>query len=183
MSLVTLNLNIHLIKIVKMKRIATLAAAAMLTVAAHAQLSLGGSLGFGSSKAKGGHASNALTINPEINYSFNNTWSLGASVDFYSDLDDYSSIGVTPYARATFARVGNVSFFADGTLGFGSASYGDNSQTYWSIGVRPGFAVKLSPKVSIFANTHLLKYQAAGDNSDTNFSLNGDARVGVLFHL
>ena len=94
-----------------------------------------------------------------------------------------TSFFVAPYARYTFAKSGNVSFFIDGGVGFQVANYDlDNPEKKYSesgsvfhVGLRPGIAFKASDKVSFVATTGYLGYAKYSDdiyNGKSTFGLN-----------
>ncbi|MCD8395405.1 MAG: porin family protein [Bacteroidales bacterium] len=111
-------------------------------------------------------------IMPEAGYSFNETWTVGASVGY--SMDHFTGVTgnlfkVAPYARYTYFRLDRISLFVDGgvDLGLGWTSYkhGNDSDTActYGIGFKPGFAVNVTDKFSLVAHFGFLGYQGAND--------------------
>lgn len=166
-----------------MKRTIVLAFMAVCTLALHAQLYVGGSFGFTSSKTGEASSANLLTVSPEIGYNFNPTWAIGTTVDYQSDLDDISNFCVSPYARVLLVRAGSVGFFTDAVVGFGSVKEYGQSQSYWKFALRPGVMANVSDRVSLLTSMNLFQYLQAGDLKNTTFGINNVVRLGLVYHF
>ncbi|MCR4919037.1 MAG: porin family protein [Prevotella sp.] len=169
-----------------MKKIMMTLAAAIVAVSASAQVYVGGTVGFLGSKSNADNAKTAtkFEINPEVGYNFSDSWAVGVNVGFGSEKgtwkdNGYGSAGdgekaittftVAPYARFTYAKLGNVSLFLDGKV-----SYTTKKDDYNEYGVNivPGVAFAASDKVSFVAKmgNGLGWNQMKDKNSDTKFN-------------
>ncbi len=192
-----------------MKKIFMIAVMAVAAVSANAQWYIGGQLGLDfNKKNKDADSQMTFSIAPEVGYNINENWAIGAQVGFSManklksdgkaiyDADGsvvayegktYDNTGtsffIAPYARYTFAKSGNVSFFIDGGVGFHIANYDiddpyekyEKSGSIFHIGLRPGIAFKASDKVSFVATTGYLGYMKKSDdvyNGASRFGLN-----------
>ena len=109
-----------------MKKLFLAAAMMVASLAASAQVYVGGSLGFQSIKPyDGAETSTTFSIMPEIGYNLDDNWAVGIQLGYTSsnaDSDfektDFTKaiINLNPYARYTFAKTGIASFFVDGGL-------------------------------------------------------------------
>ncbi|MBQ1393585.1 MAG: outer membrane beta-barrel protein, partial [Lachnospiraceae bacterium] len=98
-----------------MKKVMMTLVAAMITVAASAQVYVGGSLGIGSVKLGGNDAKTSFKIVPEIGYNINDEWAVGLAIGYqqgecklgkadYLQETEMKLFGVNPYVRNTFLR-------------------------------------------------------------------------------
>lgn len=166
------------------------------TVAASAQVYVGGSLGFESvTAAKDADASTTFSIKPEVGYNLSETLAVGIQLGFTNtnnDGDGYkmsksvNTFEIAPYARYTFAKAGAASFFADGGIIF--KSYGEDNGSNFGVGIRPGVSFAASEKVSVIAKLGWLGYSK--DNEDAGsrevWGLNIDntnLELGVFFNF
>lgn len=175
-----------------MKKLFLMAAFVVASVAASAQVYVGGSLGFESSKEhKDAETLTSFSILPEVGYNLSDNLAVGiqlgyASKEFGED-DTESKFKVAPYARYTFAKSGAASFFVDGGIIF--TSYGsDYEGSNFGVGLRPGVKFAVSDKVDVVARTGYLGYSK--DNEDrgggSKFGLNIDNTnllLGVFFNF
>jgi hypothetical protein len=174
-----------------MKKLFMIAALAVSTLAASAQVYVGGSLGLESSKAvKGADATTTFSIQPEIGYNFDQNWAVGIQLGFStSDANDLTKniFTVAPYARYTFAKTGAASFFVDG--GFIFDIYGgDYDGNTFGIGVRPGVSFAVSQKVSVVGKLGYLGYKKNSNElgGGSAFGLNVDntnLELGVFYNF
>ncbi|WP_288057392.1 porin family protein [Xylanibacter rodentium] len=176
-----------------MKKLFLAAAMMVASLAASAQVYVGGSLGFLSEKAnEDADALNTFSIKPEVGYNLNENWAVGIQLGYLSkDINKDVTAGlinVTPYARYTFAKTGIASFFVDGglTFEFGTA---DAEGTNWGVGVRPGVKLAVSEKVDVIGKLGYLGYKKNDEKFDggkSAFGLNidnTDIEVGVNFNF
>ena len=116
-----------------MKKIILMAAFAVASVAASAQVYVGGGLGFSSDKAAHPEgvevkAKNTIKILPEVGYKLKDKFDGAVKIgyahgengsnmmgfDIPGDYDYANAFILNPYVRYTFAKAGDFSFFADG---------------------------------------------------------------------
>ena len=148
------------------------AALAVATLTANAQMWVGGSIGYDYTKADGADfGTNTLTVSPQVGYSFNDKWGIGLEIDWNHVKYDQrvtNDFGVALFARWTFAKAGIASFFLDGGVDFGSYSeslngVGPDATTQFGIGVRPGIALNVSDHVSLIARAGFIGWRNVKD--------------------
>lgn len=191
-----------------MKKLFLMAAMMVATVAASAQIYVGGSLGFQSVKSdKDAKASTTFSINPEVGYNLSDNLAVGIQLGFASCNDGNaqsvlmdgeepagckaegsgSKFTIAPYARYTFAKTGAASFFVDGGIIF--ESYGsDMKGSSFGVGLRPGVSFAVSEKVNVIAKTGYLGYSKKNDDLGGGSKLglnidNTDLSLGVLYNF
>lgn len=179
-----------------MKKILLAAVVAACSLAANAQVWLGGSLGvsFNKTESTVNDATtkvnlNSFSISPVIGYELSEKWDLGLEARYgnaeskYEKSDNRSSSSIfliNPFARYKFANVGIATFFVDGGFEVGKTSteqtsvsvnglttnHTESTTNNLNIGVRPG--VKLALTKNLEAETHLgyIGYQRT--KSDSN---------------
>ena len=166
---------------------------------ANAQFWAGGSIGFTHDEG-----ANMFGFSPEVGYTFNGgPWSVAGALDL-SFSGGSVVVGLTPYARYTFWNSGVASLFVDGYLNFryskdsyGPAYYDDledylddinyalDSDTFrFGIGVKPGIAIALSPKLSLVSHLGnlglgLTRYIDA-EETGVDFKIGADGYVGSI---
>ena len=126
---------------------------------------------------------NNFVLAPEVGYNLNEKWAVAIKLGFgHSDnnaeitelINDNYDLGlkstatnafsINPYARYTFVKAGNFSVFADGGVGYtsihvnGTSDYLNNINQF-RVGINPGVAYAISPKVSLVAHVGDLSYQ------------------------
>jgi len=162
-----------------MKKVMMTLVAAMLTVAASAQVYVGGSLGIGSVKLGGNDAETTFKIVPEVGYNINDEWAVGLAIGYqqgactlgkgeYAQNVDAKVFGVSPYVRNTFLRTKYVNVFVDGGLGYENIKdHGNN----FMVGLKPGVAVNFNDKLSFVAHIGFIGYETfspKGDGKSSN---------------
>lgn len=169
------------------------------SLAASAQVYVGGSFGFQSIKPyDGAKTSTSFSIKPEIGYNLDENWAVGiqlgytstnANAKFEKTEETIGIINVAPYARYTFAKTGIASFFVDGGLTFDFYT-ADAEGTVWGIGIRPGVKLAVSEKVDLIAKLGYLGYASADDKAPAPFKNafgfgidNTDLEFGVNFNF
>ena len=166
------------------------------TVAASAQVYVGGSLGFESRKGNDGDkASMAFAIKPEIGYTLSDNLAVGIQLGYSASNDGnaksvlnngldamygskpagaktYGVFSVAPYARYTFAKSGIASFFVDGGVYASFLTGGDDlyKGTVFGVGVRPGVKLAASEKVDVIAKLGYIGWQGANKDADAYFA-------------
>lgn len=171
-----------------MKKFLLVLAVAVSSVAANAQVFVGGKLGlWHNSKAD---ATN-VTIAPEVGYALNNKWTLAAELSYElqekafsgKDLNTYS---FNPYVRYTAASWGPVNLIFDGAVNLGWEKIkGADAQFAWGVGVRPGLAVNLTPRVSFVSTLGFVGYRDSDISGETfGYNLSSkDVSFGVYYNF
>lgn len=156
-----------------MKKLLMALTTALVSVAASAQVYVGGSLGVNSTKIDGDDdATVTYKFLPEIGYKFNDTWAAGVNfgwakegVETDEDLT-VNTFEVNPYARFTFVKGKVVNVFCDGSVGY--KHYNKVDTDLYSIGLRPGVSINLD-KFSIVAHVGFFGW----NHSETNYKAFG----------
>ena len=117
----------------------------------------------------------SFKVAPEIGYNFNETWALGAELDYSHDYNgslSTNAFSVAPYIRWSYYQNDAVRLFLDGTaaIGFVKIKDGDTTKA-GQIGLRPGIAVKLNDHFSFVAKYGFLGYRRNVNASGDSFGL------------
>lgn len=167
-----------------MKKFILAALVAVVSVSANAQFWAGGSVGFNTSKSSidGNELSkeNNFNLIPEVGYKLNDNWDVAVALGYVhtsgKGIASKNGFAINPYARYTFAKSGDFSFFADGgfAYGFNHESGVEDNLNFWEIAIKPGIAYALSEKVSLVAHVGNLSWQFAkkGDVKTNTFDIN-----------
>jgi hypothetical protein len=157
-----------------MKKILLAAVVAFSSLAASAQIWVGGSLGanFTTPDYDDAETLKEFTISPEVGYTLNDKWDIAIAINTnIASLDGESatSFAIEPYARYTFANMGNVSFFVDGGFSFGTTETlvdgkASEGQDAFTIGVRPGVKFAVNEKLGLVAKLGWLGYTSVKDS-------------------
>ena len=173
-----------------MKKIFAVALVAMMTLAANAQVYVGGSLGYKANKAtEDASTVNTFTFAPEIGYNLSEKRSIGLGIDFTSkDVEDFTStaMGVDVYGRYNYLTTGMATLFVEGGVGF--TAYNHDRGNNFSLGIRPGISVALSDKLSLVAKTGVLGYSKDSDKlgGGSSFGIgvdNSDLSLGLFYNF
>ena len=163
-----------------MKKILMTLAVAFVAVAANAQVYVGGNVGIASSKNGDADAVTTYKVLPEIGYNLDQNWAIGTTVGFgkgtpvniEKKLEDgmlQNYFTVEPYVRYTFVRSKYINAFVDGGFGYAHFNHAHGaaaSVNAWSVGVKPGISVNLSPKVSFVAHVGFAGWKSAKADVD-----------------
>jgi len=168
-----------------MKKILLTALVAVASLAANAQVWIGGEVGFNAAKTSldGQKLGTAARFNllPEIGYTINDKFDIALTIGLshangngdmwvgsanYDDVagvyDDFNRNAFTlnPYVRYKFAKTGNFTFFVDGGFSYTRIHYShvDDNGNQWALGFKPGIAYNLTDKVSLVAHVGDLGY-------------------------
>lgn len=184
-----------------MKKFILTAIVAVASVAANAQVWIGGEAGYTTSKTTfdGNKVSsqNGVKVLPEIGYSLNENWDVALAIGLtHGDLSDANhvtsnanSFEFHPYVRYSYAKVGDLKFFLDGGFSYANTHYSgnDDNQNDWKIAINPGLAYSLSPKTTLVAHLGEVSYgfSKQGDLKKNSFNLGVDNAItfGVYFSL
>lgn len=181
---------------------------AVSSLAANAQVYLGGEVGLWRN-SDDNHTQ--FTIKPEIGYNLSDKWALGIGIgfshDYVGDKSDRHDIynmkvntfAIDPYARWSYAKFGPVRLFLD--MGFGLAASktkyeigdrdtDDDALVSWRIGVSPGLAVRLCKNLDFIAHAGFLGYRESDGSfgpygeQGFGFELSGyDLNFGVVYNF
>ena len=145
-----------------MKKVLMTLAVAFVAVAANAQVYVGGNVGIASSKIGNGDNVTTYKVLPEVGYNINKDWAVGTTLGWGKGTpvkiegESHNYFTVQPYARYTFVHSKYVNVFVDGGFGYThynhAHDFGTPSVNEWSVGLKPGVAVNVSPKVSLVAH-------------------------------
>ena len=161
-----------------MKKVLMTLAVAFIAVAANAQVYVGGNVGIASSKIGDADAVTTYKVLPEIGYNINQNWAIGTTAGWGKGnpvkIEDepqktQNYFTVEPYVRYTFVRSKYINAFVDGGFGythFNHAHGAAASVNAWSVGVKPGISVNLSPKVSFIAHVGFAGWKSAKADVD-----------------
>lgn len=171
-----------------MKKLFLMAAMMVATLAASAQVYVGGGLGLGSSKADydGAEATTTFRITPEIGYHLDDNWAVGIALGYgHSKTGDVKTdiFSIEPYARYTFVKWNDVGLFIEGGLGYSHAKESEEMTTggktievsektnEFYIGVRPGLSIALNNKLTFMTKIGWLGYSSV-DYDSKNYKVN-----------
>jgi len=176
----------------KMKKLFLTMMVALLSVAAGAQVYVGGEVSLWRDYDKN-HTS--FTVQPEVGYRLSDHWAIGTVVGFshsYKKGVKANGAIISPYARYHYAKFGPVSLFLDGGFGFNTYKYkgAGSSKSAWQVGVTPGVSVDVAKNLSFVAHVGFLGWRDADDDR-SQFGENGfgfrlssnDLRFGMLYHF
>lgn len=156
-----------------MKKLFLTLVVALVSVAASAQLYVGGEVGYWRDYQAN---QTEFSIAPEVGYNLSDKWALGLSFGYVhnyvgdenhlTDGTKINAVTVNPYARFTYAKFGPVKLFLDGGFNVDAVKVkdADDSSIAWGIGVKPGVSVNLTEKVSFVAHVGFLGFQDADDD-------------------
>lgn len=193
----SLKIHINQLKNGIMKKLMLAAAMMVATISASAQVYVGGSLGFESTKEnKDADNLTKFSINPEVGYNLDENWAVGiqlgySNVEIMTDKRE-SKFTIAPYARYTFAKSGIASFFVDGGISFITLG-ADTKGSVFGVGICPGVKLAVSNKVDLVAKLGNIGYRSANDDAvatssfkknEFNFGIDGNTlQFGVYFNL
>ena len=172
-----------------MKKILLTAIVAVASLAASAQVWVGGEVGYSHQRTTVNKVeigkSNNFNLLPEIGYKLNDKFDVAVKIGYSHSEDgnnlagievpvayDYANAFVlNPYLRYTFAKAGDFSFFADGGFSYvhGHICGDTNSTNAWQIAIKPGISYAISEKVGLVAHIGGIAYSYAKyDDAKTN---------------
>lgn len=174
-----------------MKKIVLTLVVVLMTIGASAQIYVGGTVGFNSSKNdKTDLKSTTIKLMPEIGYELSESWALGTVIGYaYNKLGDVktNTFTIAPYARYTFLKSNVVGLFVDGGFGFSTSKVkGSDALNSWNIGLKPGLSIRLSDNFMLVAKYGFLGYEeneVAADSKVKSFGLDLDTdELSFGFH-
>lgn len=132
----------------------------------------------------------SFKIAPEIGYNFNETWALGAELNYsheYESKVTVNAVSVAPYIRWSYYQNDVVRLFLDGTAAIGFEKIKDgNTSKAGQIGLRPGIAVKLNDHFSFIAKYGFLGYRRNVNTLGDSFGLqltSEDLSIGFHYNF
>lgn len=153
-----------------MKKFLLLCFMGVVSMAASAQLYLGGSFGVNRDFTEN---QTEFTLSPEIGYSFNDTWGVGGTISYqykYQKGIKANVFDLNPYVRWTFARVAEdkLHFFVDGGFGIGLGdtkykNFKSETLCIWNIGFKPGVSYSFNEHWTLLTHIGFLGYNGAND--------------------
>lgn len=143
-----------------------------LSIPAHAQWCIGGSVNF---KHSGMNRSSSLTLKPDISYGFGHV-SVGATLlfdlyTFYGEDRSDLSFGVNPYVQYYFWSSGNLSLYAEGGVDLTRNIFPDNTYNRAEFYLCPGIEYSLTDHWALMGTLGRLEY----DTYTRAFALGLDA--------
>lgn len=148
-----------------MKKIFAVALMAMMTLAANAQVFVGGAVSYSSEKAlKGSKSVNTFTLAPEVGYNFNENWTAGLTINFTSEDDGNqttTATGLGVYGRYNYLKSGIATLFVEADVDY--TAYNHDAGNTFGIGLMPGLSLALSDRLSLVAKTGVLGYAKNSD--------------------
>lgn len=158
-----------------MKKVFLTLALMLTTMVASAQWYVGGGIGFSKSEALEEETTN-FAFAPEIGYTINENWTVGAALEVDWTKDVSTAYAVNPYVRYSFFKAGNFSFFADGVVELGNIKPEEgDSQFCWGVGVKPGIAYSFTENIAIAGHIGWLGHRSYDDlGESTGIILNGN---------
>ncbi|MCR5821278.1 MAG: outer membrane beta-barrel protein [Bacteroidaceae bacterium] len=161
-----------------MKKMILMAAMAVATMTANAQVWMGGKLCYDYDK-NGGTTTNTIAVAPEIGYTLSDKWDIAVGLNYgvsFGDVTTVNRFSINPYARYTFAKADMVSFFVDGGVKVGAVKRsGSDATTTWGVGLRPGLALHISDKVSLVSHLGYLGYQHSSNHDQFGLGVDDTA--------
>ncbi len=157
-----------------MKKILMTLAAACMAVTMNAQVFVGGSVGVASIKNGNADAETTYKFVPEVGYNISDEWAVGVALGYqkgacsllngtYGQDVTTEVFSINPYARYTVFNSQLVNVFVDGGVGFGS--YKDLG-TEFSIGLKPGVALKLNDNLSFVTHFGFVGFNSFSPDAD-----------------
>lgn len=151
-----------------------MAAFAVASMTANAQMWIGGSVGADFDHTNNLQTVSKFTLSPEVGYNLSEKLAIAMAVNYnlrntnpkVGTATQVHTFSIAPYARYTFAKTGMVGFFVDGGVLCGvnrlagHGINGDMADATLTIGagLRPGVAVSLTDKVTFVAKLGYLGY-------------------------
>ena len=177
-----------------MKKMILTALVAVVSLAANAQMWVGGEVGFTVDKTtnNGNKFQNSASFSllPEIGYTLNDKFDVAVLIGMQhgnarnTNLayeTNFNSFTLKPYIRYKFANAGDFTFFIDGGFGYKYTHWSEDpdNRNEWILGLNPGIAYSLSDKVSIVAHVGDLSYSFAkqGDEKYNKFGFGVDGNA------
>ncbi len=158
------------------------------SVAASAQVWIGGTIGVSVEKASNSSAVTSATFTPEAGYAFNNRFAAALEVNYqYLSVGSDSSadkVTIGPYVRYNMYNNGNFSVF--GEFGVYYASNGDLDG--WGFCIRPGVSYKFASNWQLLGKMRLFGFEHYSYDDDSvnvaGFSINPTTvSIGIAYNF
>lgn len=176
-----------------MKKLAFIATLLLCSLAASAQVFVGGTIGVSTEKTTDSGRITSFTLAPNFGYNVSDRFAMGLELDYnYLEQGSYSanSITIGPFARYNFVNSGNFSFF--GEFGIGYTHYKPSHTSGLngvSLGVRPGISYKIGNNWQLFGKMNLFNYRYLENKYDDGISTTGFAlnftniQLGIAYNF
>ena len=171
-------------------------------VSAQAQVYVGGSVGVWCDNS-GPKNETTWNVLPEVGYYFNDKWAAGIEVGFSGghlqdwEGDNAFAFRFNPYARYSFFNNDKVDLFCEGAIGVAIGNHNSrsevtgwkDSETAFSIGLRPGIKINLTDNWSLISKLGFLGYSANDDyvvgayQPGFGFTFDNELYLGVYYSL
>lgn len=159
-----------------MKKIILFLLVVCATLSVQSQVFVGGSVGFWRNNNNDAKIT-TFTIAPEVGYIFNEEWAIGTELGYrYKKIEDVklNTLFIAPYVQYSYFESGKVRLFLNGGFGINSYKNGDaDRETGFEIGLKPGFAFKVSDNFCLVAKLGFLGYRDDYMIDDDNIPDNG----------
>ncbi len=147
-----------------MKKFLMTLTVALMAISANAQVYVGGGFGIASTSVDGGDDETTFKFVPEVGYTFNDEWAVGAAFGWEGASKGAKTVSVNPYVRWTFFKSSIVSAFVDGSFEY-DHEYGDGHDADgFGVGLKPGVAVSLNNHLSFVTHVGFLGYEHIKNN-------------------
>lgn len=163
------------------------------SMAANAQMWVGGAFGLDVNKVKSSDdATVVFNLSPEFGYELNEKWAIAGALEIAASNGAGKPFvfGINPFARYSFARVGIANFFIDCgmTIGLESQKAYDERECNGVIGLgaRPGVKVELNKHLALEAKTGYLGYRYHASNESHTFGMgvnNESLSFGLVYEF
>lgn len=142
-----------------MKKIFLMAAVAMMSLAANAQVWVGGEVELSSKHINGAeNSSSVVSFVPEIGYKLSDNIDVALGIGFsHSNPASGKNVNTfvfNPYVRYTAVKAGNFSAFIDGGINYGSqhTKGAEKNANTLGISIAPGISYAVSDKVTLVSH-------------------------------
>ena len=151
-----------------MKKIMMTLVAAVMAIGVNAQVYVGGGIGVANS-SDGDYDVTTFKLVPEIGYSFNEDWAAGVAFGWEgANKGNAKTFSVNPYVRMNLLKGKIVTAFIDGSVGYAHTYNAGLDTDEFSVGLKPGLAVKLNQRASFVTHFGFIGYEKAkNNNTDT----------------
>lgn len=157
------------------------------SVAASAQVWVGGTIGVSFEKASNSSTVTSATFTPEAGYAFNNRFAAALEVNYqYLSLGSASTDKVTigPYVRYNMYNNGNFSLFGE----FGIYYASNDDYDGFGFCIRPGVSYKFASNWQVLGKMRLFSFEHYSDDPSSinvaGFSINPtNVSIGIAYNF
>lgn len=175
-----------------MKKILFVMVMACVSMTASAQAFIEGKIGLGYQKTEDVDGIFSFGIAPTIGFDFNDKFAVGVQLSEELNIQgDYrvNTVGLTPFARYTYAELGKAKLYVDGGVIFGFTNIKnlDGTGFTWGFAITPSISYPLTDSVSLVGSLGSLSWQNSSfdgaSSSSFNISLLRQASIGLRFDI